>query len=152
MVRPAEGAGVDVAARRAVAAAAGQRIWRFSPRPTAACRRWWRWRTWSKIWSAPCVTERTVCEAAHTVTCDFVLDERDWTGREQRHRERVDGFLRSFRAPASEPHPVWDFLFTYYSLRPRQLRTWHPGFGVALAGDSAARYLVRSGYGRTPPV
>ncbi|BBY92053.1 hypothetical protein MGALJ_17220 [Mycobacterium gallinarum] len=91
-----------------------------------------------------------MCEAAHTVTCDFVLDERDWTGREQRHRERVDGFLRSFRAPASEPHPVWDFLFTYYSLRPRQLRTWHPGFGVALAGDSAARYLVRSGYGRTP--
>jgi hypothetical protein len=44
---------------------------------------------------------------------------------------------------------VWDFLFTYYSLRPRQLRTWHPGFGVVLAGDSAARYLGRSGYGRT---
>ena len=66
------------------------------------------------------------------------------------HRERVDGFLRSFRAPAGEPHPVWDFLFTYYSLRPRQLRTWHPGFGVVLAGDSAARYLGRSGYGRTP--
>lgn len=68
---------------------------------------------------------------------------------EQRHRERVDGFLRSFRAPASAPHPVWDFLFTYYSLRPRQLRAWHPGFGVALAGDAAARYLGRSGYGRT---
>ncbi len=45
---------------------------------------------------------------------------------------------------------MWDFLFTYYSLRPRQLRTWHPGFGVVLAGDSAARYLGRSGYGRAP--
>lgn len=81
---------------------------------------------------------------------EVVLDECDWTVRERRHRERVDEFLRSFRAPAGQSHPVWDFLFTYYSLRPRQLRTWHPGFGVVLAGDSAARYLGRSGYGRVP--
>ena len=46
---------------------------------------------------------------------------------------------------------MWDFLFTYYSLRPRQLRIWHPGFGVALAGAAAERYLGRSGYGRGPP-
>ena len=91
-----------------------------------------------------------MCESAHTDTRYRVLDEHDWTRREQRHRERADGFLRSYHAPAGAPHPVWDFLFTYYSLRPRQLRTWHPGFGVALAGDSAARYLGRSGYGRTP--
>ena len=45
---------------------------------------------------------------------------------------------------------MWDFLFTYYSLRPRQLRTWHPGFGVVLAGESAQRYLGRTGYGRGP--
>ena len=43
---------------------------------------------------------------------------------------------------------MWDFLFTYYSLRPRQLRIWHPGFGVALGGAAADRYLDRSGYGR----
>ena len=43
---------------------------------------------------------------------------------------------------------MWDFLFTYYSLRPRQLRIWHPGFGVALGGAAAERYLDRSGYGR----
>ena len=91
-----------------------------------------------------------MCEAAHNTTCEFVLDEPDWTIREKQHRERVDDFLKSFRAPAGEPHPVWDFLFTYYSLRPRQLRTWHPGFGVILTGDSAERYLDRSGYGRTP--
>ena len=29
---------------------------------------------------------------------------------------------------------MWDFLFRYYSLRPRQLRVWHPGFGVVLGG------------------
>jgi hypothetical protein len=95
------------------------------------------------------VTERTVCEAAHSGTGQVVLDERDWTVREHWHRQRVDDFLAKFRAPASAPHPVWDFLFTYYSLRPRQLRIWHPGFGVALAGDAAAHYLGRSGYGRT---
>jgi hypothetical protein len=50
---------------------------------------------------------------------------------------------------ADEAHPVWDFLFTYYSLRPRQLRIWHPGFGVALGGAAAQRYLRRSGYLRT---
>ncbi len=80
----------------------------------------------------------------------LVLDERDWAARAQRHRERVDDFLRVYRSPAGEPHPVWDFLFTYYSLRPRQLRKWHPGFGVVLGGDSAARYLGRTGYGRAP--
>jgi hypothetical protein len=79
-----------------------------------------------------------------------VFDEGDWTARAQRHRERVDDFLRVYRSPAGEPHPVWDFLFTYYSLRPRQLRKWHPGFGVVLAGDSATRYLGRTGYGRAP--
>lgn len=80
----------------------------------------------------------------------LVLDERDWTARAQHHRDRVDDFLRVYRSPAGQPHPVWDFLFTYYSLRPRQLRWWHPGFGVVLAGDSAARYLGRTGYGRAP--
>lgn len=74
-----------------------------------------------------------------------VLREDDWTAREQRHRQRVDEFLRTHRP--GEAHPVWDFLFTYYSLRPRQLRTWHPGFGVTLTGESARRYLRRTGYG-----
>jgi hypothetical protein len=79
-----------------------------------------------------------------------VLDEADWTTREHLHQNRVDEFCEPHRrrARVGEPHPVWDFLFTYYSLRPRQLRIWHPGFGVALGGDAAQRYLERSGYGR----
>jgi hypothetical protein len=81
---------------------------------------------------------------------DTVLDEAVWTAREQAHRERVDRFLEPHRprAQAGAAHPVWDFLFRYYNLRPRQLRVWHPGFGVTLAGDGARRYLGRSGYGR----
>ena len=45
---------------------------------------------------------------------------------------------------------MWDFLFRYYSLRPRQLRVWHPGFGVVLGGpDGAAAGATsdRTGYG-----
>jgi hypothetical protein len=79
-----------------------------------------------------------------------VLDEPDWTTRERTHQNRVDEFCEPHRkrARTGEAHPVWDFLFTYYSLRPRQLRIWHPGFGVALGGAAAERYLDRSGYGR----
>ena len=81
---------------------------------------------------------------------DVGLCEHDWTVRERMHQKRVDEFCLPHRrrAQAGEAHPVWDFLFTYYSLRPRQLRIWHPGFGVALAGATADRYLDRSGYGR----
>jgi hypothetical protein len=79
-----------------------------------------------------------------------LLHEADWFDRERRHRERADKFLEPHlrRMRAGEAHPVWDFLFTYYSLRPRQLRTWHPGYGVVLGGEAAKRYLDRSGYGR----
>jgi hypothetical protein len=94
--------------------------------------------------SAPFATERTVAES--------VLDEGDWLDRERMHHKRVDDFCEPHRrrARTGEAHPVWDFLFTYYSLRPRQLRIWHPGFGVALAGASAQHFLDRSGYAYGP--
>ncbi|WP_193048130.1 3-methyladenine DNA glycosylase [Mycolicibacterium baixiangningiae] len=77
------------------------------------------------------------------------LDESVWVSREDTHRVRVDSFCAPHlaRRRAGRPHPVWDFLFTYYSLRPRQLRCWHPGFGVVLGGAAARRYLGRAGYG-----
>lgn len=43
---------------------------------------------------------------------------------------------------------MWDFIFTYYSLRPRQLRRWHPGYGVTLSGAAADRYAEFAGYER----
>jgi hypothetical protein len=80
--------------------------------------------------------------------CDTVLAEAEWTARARAHRQRVDVFLR--RCPSGEAHPVWDFLFSYYSLRPRQMRCWHPGYGVVLCGSSSRGYLGRTGYGAHP--
>lgn len=82
---------------------------------------------------------------------EAVLHERVWTERAAAHHARVDAFTAGHRARADrgESHPVWDFLFTYYSLRPRRLRTWHPGYGIVLAGPRAAKYLDRSGYRAT---
>ena len=41
-----------------------------------------------------------------------------------------------------------DFLFTYYSHRPAQLRRWHPGFGVGLEG--AEEHAGLKGYAGDP--
>ncbi|TDH57245.1 3-methyladenine DNA glycosylase [Mycobacterium eburneum] len=72
-----------------------------------------------------------------------------WRARAEDHRRRVERFVgpHQRRARAGEPHPVWDFLFSYYSLRPGQLRCWHPGYGVWLTGaDAVRRYAGRRGY------
>jgi hypothetical protein len=71
-----------------------------------------------------------------------VLAPARWREREAGHHARVDALLAGHleRARHGVKHPVEDFLFTYYSLRPAQLRRWHPGAGVALreAGERAS--------------
>lgn len=63
-----------------------------------------------------------------------MLTRDRWRAREGAHQERADRLTAEHRARAQrgEKHPVWDFLFTYYSYKPTQLRRWHPGAGVAL--------------------
>nr|WP_260765192.1 3-methyladenine DNA glycosylase [Mycobacterium sp. SMC-4] len=58
--------------------------------------------------------------------------------------------LEPVLAARGGPHPVYDFLFTYYSLRPGQLRRWHPGHGIVLGGHAARGYLHRTGYTEHP--
>lgn len=64
----------------------------------------------------------------------FSLDRTAWLAREHAHQARADALTSAHRERASrgEKHPVWDFLFTYYSYSPSQLRRWHPGAGIAL--------------------
>ena len=62
--------------------------------------------------------------------------EQEWRSLESAHAARVDALTAGHltRRADARRHPVADFLFTYYSHRPAQLRRWHPGPGVALAG------------------
>jgi hypothetical protein len=68
-----------------------------------------------------------------------VLTEEAWTSLQAAHEERIDALLAGHlaRARRGDKHPVEDFLFTYYSYRPAQLRRWHPGAGVVLLGERA---------------
>jgi hypothetical protein len=77
------------------------------------------------------------------------LAAEQWTARADQYAERAETFVAPHlkRARAGQAHPVWDFLFSYYNLRPGQLRCWHPGYGVLLAGGEAIRrYGGRRGY------
>lgn len=77
-----------------------------------------------------------------------VLDEATWQARATTHAARVDALVAPHLARRAQrvKDPVHDFLFTYYSQRPAQLRRWHPGHGVALAGDTST-YASLKGYG-----
>src|SRR5262245_12330875 len=70
----------------------------------------------------------------------MVLAEEVWRSRRAAHERGIDAFLAEHleRRAAGRKHPVADFLFTYYTHRPAQLRRWHPGAGVALAGADPA--------------
>lgn len=78
------------------------------------------------------------------------LPEATWRAQAAAHAERVDGWVAPHlqRRRTGTKHPVEDFLFTYYSYRPAQLRRWHPGAGVVLEGGSAAE--LGAGYIDTP--
>jgi len=71
------------------------------------------------------------------------LAEQEWTARERRHQQRMDAWLEPHqeRRRAGLAHPVWDFLFSYYSESPGRLRRWHPGVGRSLSGDAARARL-----------
>ncbi|MGL5828674.1 MAG: 3-methyladenine DNA glycosylase, partial [Angustibacter sp.] len=70
----------------------------------------------------------------------IVLPEEHWQPLQAEHARRVTELTadRLRRAATGAPHPVEDFLFTYYSYRPGQWHKWHPGWGFCLAGRGAA--------------
>ncbi|MDX6307454.1 MAG: hypothetical protein QOI06_500 [Nocardioidaceae bacterium] len=76
------------------------------------------------------------------------LPEHLWRSRQAAHEERVDGWTQPFlrRRSLGVANPVEDFLFTYYSYRPAELRRWHPGLGVRVTGPGAATFADFKGY------
>ena len=79
-----------------------------------------------------------------------VLSRAAWLAAERAHEEAVDARVAGHlaRRRRREKHPVEDFLFTYYRLRPAALRRWHPGVGVVLQGPSG--YSERRWYRAGP--
>ena len=81
-----------------------------------------------------------------------VLDEPEWRARAAAHRARIERWTipHRERRRRGEPHPVLDFLFTYYSFRPARLEQWLPGPGVLLLGADELRDVaghIRDGAG-----
>lgn len=85
------------------------------------------------------------------LTVDTVLAQDDWLPRRAAHQRRVRGLLGGYLRGRAQgtAHPVIDFLFTYYNLKPSGLLRWHPGFGVALSGPESTAYANLRGYHRT---
>ncbi len=67
----------------------------------------------------------------------MLLHLDQWRARRAAHTRRVDQWVAGHlvRRGSGRAHPVEDFLFTYYSYRPAQLRRWCPGAGV-IAGSA----------------
>jgi len=68
------------------------------------------------------------------------MSEPEWRERTAAHEARVDAATSAHLARRRDhrKHPVEDFLFTYYSFKPAQLRRWHPGAGTSLVGAARA--------------
>ena len=58
-----------------------------------------------------------------------LLAADEWQELEKAHQLRVSRYADPYlaRRSAGKKHPVEDFLFTYYTQKPGQLRRWHPG-------------------------
>ncbi len=62
-----------------------------------------------------------------------------WRERARLHEERTAARISPAlqRRAKGTPHPVEDFLFTYYQFSFAKLREWHPPFGTGLEWESA---------------
>ncbi len=68
------------------------------------------------------------------------LSEEEWRARQARHQERLGPFVSAHlkRRSCGQKHPVWDFLFEYYSFKPAHLLRPSPGLQVLVRGDTSA--------------
>lgn len=75
-----------------------------------------------------------------------MLEREEWLPLAEAHALAVDELCAPTLARRQQGlhHPTEDFLWHYYSLRPSQLRRWHPGAGLALA--AAPEYSGQRGY------
>ncbi len=72
-----------------------------------------------------------------------------WKARAAEHRQRILSVAGPYLSErrTSTGHPVYDFLFTYYSFRPKHLLAWTPGIGTVL-DDPHAEFPMRDEFSR----
>jgi hypothetical protein len=67
-------------------------------------------------------------------TVEERLNASEWRARRDCHRDRVGPRAAERVARSGRKHPIYDFLFEYYSYRAAHLLRWSPGVGVVLDG------------------
>lgn len=89
--------------------------------------------------------------AVSATTTTKTLSQETWKARREAHQQRVRSWTEPHKARAlrGEKHPVYDFLFSYYSFRPVWLLRWHPGPALALEGVDAREFLQWREYRKT---
>lgn len=62
------------------------------------------------------------------------LTEAQWQHLSREHLIEVKHWTQPYRQrkASHQPHPVFDFLFSYYPFSPGKLEQWHPGYGIKL--------------------
>lgn len=80
------------------------------------------------------------------VTDTKVLERESWLRLSQAHAQKVAPISQGVRhrRDRATKHPIDDFMWDYYTLRPARLERWHPGFGVQLL--DAPEYINQRGY------
>lgn len=78
------------------------------------------------------------------------LDRSSWQAACEAHQQRVEYWIkdRVERSLRNEKHPVYDFLFDYYTFRPSHLGRYSPGMGV-LIQDVPVESMDWSGHYRS---
>jgi hypothetical protein len=66
-----------------------------------------------------------------------ILPREVWERRARLHKQRVQPWIAPYLDQKSREakHPVYDFLFQYYSFRPAQLARWSPGPNVTIEAE-----------------
>jgi len=84
-------------------------------------------------------------------TAAETLPACEWIARAEKHRARAERWTvpaRDRRA-AGKPHPVEDFLFTYYRFSYAKIEEWHPAAGTRMETiDPLPAHLAKEPYRR----
>nr|VDG63683.1 Uncharacterised protein [Streptococcus thermophilus] len=80
------------------------------------------------------------------------LSRQRWNALAEAHDRRARQWVEPHLARRSrgEKHPIWDFLFDYYPVRPTHLTRWHPGLGTELIDASDAPHTSWRDYQLNP--